>query len=72
MVLVGHSAGAHLVMQVLSNPLFLNECGLDVGVNTIVKGVVGISGVYNVVRLANAHIYGPLAVCLASNLLGCC
>jgi hypothetical protein len=46
-------------MQVLADPQYLAQVGVD---PAIVKGVVGISGVYNVVRLANAPFYGPLTV----------
>ncbi|TMW56418.1 hypothetical protein Poli38472_006428 [Pythium oligandrum] len=61
-VLIGHSAGAHLVMQLLANPDYLRECGVDEPVSRVVRGAVGISGVYNVVRIANASFYGPLVV----------
>ncbi|KAJ0392985.1 hypothetical protein P43SY_007812 [Pythium insidiosum] len=58
-ILVGHSAGAHLVMQLMADPEFLFRHGVD---HSVVSSVVGISGVYNVVRLANAPLYGPLVV----------
>lgn len=61
-VLVGHSAGAHLVMQVLADPRLLRDAGLDRPVEQVVKAAVGISGVYNVVRTANATVYGELVV----------
>ncbi|CAH0475738.1 unnamed protein product [Peronospora belbahrii] len=60
LVLVGYSAGAHLVMQVLADPQYLRAAGMEQPVGTFVKGAVGISGVYNVVRLANAPFYGTL------------
>jgi alpha-beta hydrolase superfamily lysophospholipase len=59
-VLVGHSAGAHLVMQILADPQYLAAAGMDKPVDTFVKGAVGISGVYNIVRLANTSFYGTL------------
>ncbi|KAF1334700.1 Carbohydrate esterase, partial [Globisporangium splendens] len=60
LVLIGHSAGAHLVMQLLADPQFLRRVGADEDVSTFVKGAVGISGVYNIVRMANASFYGSL------------
>ncbi|KAG6609500.1 Carbohydrate esterase [Phytophthora cinnamomi] len=50
LVLVGHSAGAHLVMQILADPQYLKEAGLEQPVDTFVRGAVGISGVYNIVE----------------------
>ncbi|TDH65484.1 hypothetical protein CCR75_003916 [Bremia lactucae] len=58
LVLVGHSAGAHLVMQILADPQYLAAVGLEQPVHTFVKGCVGISGAYNIVRLANTSFYG--------------
>jgi acetyl esterase/lipase len=66
MVLIGHSAGAHLVMQVLADPQFLRGAGLDKPVEAVVKAAVGISGVYNIVRIANTAVYGELVVCTTS------
>ncbi|GMF44599.1 unnamed protein product [Phytophthora fragariaefolia] len=60
LVLVGHSAGAHLIMQILADPQYLKTAGLEQPVDAFVKGAVGISGVYNIVRLANASFYGSL------------
>ncbi|KAF1775578.1 hypothetical protein PC129_g4968 [Phytophthora cactorum] len=60
LVLVGHSAGAHLVMQILADPQYLAATGMEQPVHTFVKGAVGISGVYNIVRLANTSFYGTL------------
>ncbi|OWZ21488.1 Carbohydrate esterase [Phytophthora megakarya] len=60
LVLVGHSAGAHLVLQILADPQYLATAGMDKSVDTFVKGAVGISGVYNIVRLANTSFYGSL------------
>ncbi|CAI5703152.1 unnamed protein product [Peronospora effusa] len=59
LVLVGYSAGAHLVMQLLADPQYLTAAGMKQPVDTFVRGAVGISGVYNIVRLANALFYGP-------------
>jgi len=50
-VLVGHSAGAHLVMQILADPQYLAAAGMDKPVDTFV---------YNIVRLANTSFYGTL------------
>ncbi|KAE8981898.1 hypothetical protein PR003_g15214 [Phytophthora rubi] len=60
LLLVGHSAGAHLVMQILADPQYLKAAGMEQPVDTFVKGAVGISGVYNIVRLANTSFYGTL------------
>ncbi|CAI5726499.1 unnamed protein product [Hyaloperonospora brassicae] len=60
MVLVGHSAGAHLVMLIVADPDYLQAAGLKQPVDAVVKGAVGISGVYNIVRLANAPFFGSL------------
>ncbi|RLN88986.1 hypothetical protein BBJ28_00023026 [Nothophytophthora sp. Chile5] len=62
LVLIGHSAGAHLVMQVLADPQYLRDAGLPKRADTFVKGAVGISGVYNIVRIANTAFYGSLVV----------
>ncbi|KAG2834957.1 hypothetical protein PC111_g5619 [Phytophthora cactorum] len=53
LVLVGHSAGAHLVMQILADPQYLAATGMEQPVHTFVKGAVGISGVYNIWREAS-------------------
>ncbi|KAG7398165.1 hypothetical protein PHYBOEH_011574 [Phytophthora boehmeriae] len=58
LVLVGHSAGAHLVMQLLADPEYLQAAGTKDSIGTFVRGAVGISGVYNIVRLANTSFYG--------------
>ena len=60
-MLVGYSAGAHLVMQLIADPHYLIAAGMDQSVGTFVRAAVGISGVYNIVRLANASFYGALA-----------
>ncbi|KAI9914412.1 hypothetical protein PsorP6_008356 [Peronosclerospora sorghi] len=60
LVLLGHSAGAHLVMQVLADPQYLVAAGMNQSTHTFVKGAVGLSGVYNIVRLANTAFYGPV------------
>ncbi|RLN97009.1 hypothetical protein BBJ28_00016629, partial [Nothophytophthora sp. Chile5] len=62
LVLIGHSAGAHLVMQILADPQYLRDAGLTKRADTFVKGAVGISGVYNIVRIANTAFYGSLVV----------
>ncbi|KAH7474677.1 hypothetical protein PRIC1_013193 [Phytophthora ramorum] len=59
LVLVGHSAGAHLVTQILADPQYLKAAGIEQPIDTFVRGAVGISGVYNIVRLANTS-YGTL------------
>lgn len=61
-MLIGHSAGAHLVMQLLADPQYLRLVGMETDVNAIVKCAVGISGVYNIVRIANTAFYGSLVV----------
>lgn len=50
---VGHSAGAHALFYALT---------MGSEVNKLVRCAIGISGVYNVVRLANASFYGSFAV----------
>lgn len=63
MILIGHSAGAHLMMTVLADPQFLDHVGISTAqTRAMVKGIVGISGVYNIVRVANAPWYGQLVV----------
>lgn len=62
LVLVGHSAGAHLVMLLLADPQYLRAAGVEEDANSFVRGAVGISGVYNIVRLANTPFYGALVV----------
>jgi len=47
-------------MQILADPQYLAAAGMDKPVDTFVKGAVGISGVYNIVRLANTSFYGTL------------
>ncbi|TYZ59286.1 hypothetical protein PybrP1_006562 [[Pythium] brassicae (nom. inval.)] len=59
-VLVGHSAGAHLLLLLLADPQFLRAAGVEDDASAFVRGAVGISGVYNIVRLANAPFYGAL------------
>lgn len=61
--MVGHSAGAHVIMQLLSDPLYLAEAGMtEEQVSKSIKGAVGISGVYNIVRVANTAVFGSLVV----------
>lgn len=55
--IAGHSAGAHLAALVLSDPQYLQlamkERGLDYAmIQTCLQGFIGISGVYNLGRLA--------------------
>lgn len=61
-MLIGHSAGAHLVMQLLADPQYLRAVGMETDVSAFVKGAVGISGVYNIVRIANTAFYGSFVV----------
>lgn len=49
-------------MQVLADPQYLRAAGLDKPVESVVKAAVGISGVYNIVRIANTAVYGELVV----------
>ncbi|OQR80694.1 carbohydrate esterase [Achlya hypogyna] len=53
LIWVGHSAGAHIIMKMLMNPT--KGCPPP-------RGVVGIAGVYNIVRMANASVYGGLVI----------
>ena len=46
----GHSAGGFITASLSLNPSYLNELGLS---TKIIKGCVGISGVYDVSRIAN-------------------
>eukprot|EP01122_Echinamoeba_exundans_P006559 TRINITY_DN1870_c0_g1_i5.p1 TRINITY_DN1870_c0_g1~~TRINITY_DN1870_c0_g1_i5.p1 ORF type:complete len:369 (+),score=27.21 TRINITY_DN1870_c0_g1_i5:126-1232(+) len=61
--LAGHSAGAHLVSLVTLDRRFIREQGVhESKFDECVKGVIGISGVYNLQRLHNFKIIGlPLA-----------
>ncbi|KDO34216.1 hypothetical protein SPRG_19056 [Saprolegnia parasitica CBS 223.65] len=52
---VGHSAGAHTIMKMLLAPK--TKAALPMP-----RAVVGIAGVYNIVRMANASVYGGLVV----------
>ncbi|KAF0776078.1 hypothetical protein AaE_000223 [Aphanomyces astaci] len=55
-VLMGHSAGAHSVMKLaLDDGEAFPNC-------PPLLGVVGISGVYNIVRLSTASIFGSMAL----------
>ncbi|ETW05947.1 hypothetical protein H310_03581 [Aphanomyces invadans] len=55
-VLMGHSAGAHSVIK-----LALDD-GIDFPNCPQLTGVIGISGVYNIVRLSTASIFGSMAL----------
>jgi hypothetical protein len=50
------------MMDLLSNPSYLEEEGILNLAQASIRGIVGISGVYNIVRMANAPIYGSLVV----------
>lgn len=50
-------------MQLLSNPQYLADAGMTKEqVAKSIKGAVGISGVYNIVRVANTAVFGSLVV----------
>lgn len=50
-------------MQLLSNPQYLADAGMaQEQVSKSIKGAVGISGVYNIVRVANTAVFGSLVV----------
>lgn len=51
--LLGYSAGGHLSVLLAYNPRYLNEVGID---QSYVSKVVGISGVYSDVRLAETSL----------------
>ena len=50
---VGHSAGGHLATLISTNRFWLEHEGLDL---SVIKGCVGISGVYSDQRLMETHI----------------
>lgn len=58
--LCGHSAGAHLAMLAAAQPRWLREARCPDPVSSI-RGVVGISGIFNLVRLAQTPL-GPYLV----------
>jgi len=49
--LAGHSAGGHLALLLALNPKHIEDCGLDVDIIKSVKGVITLSGVFNLGRL---------------------
>ena len=53
LILVGHSAGAHIVSLLALDPNYFNEVGIDSGV---LRGWVGLSGPYNFNPLAIRYI----------------
>jgi acetyl esterase/lipase len=56
-VVMGHSAGAHLATLLASNTRFLDEVGLQ---PDVIKGVVSISGVYNDKRMQESRLGNAL------------
>lgn len=58
-VLMGHSAGAHLITLLASQPRWLKDAiGAQHEVDDFIKGLVCVSGVYNISRLASTPL-GP-------------
>ena len=53
LILVGHSAGAHIVSLLALDPNYLNEVGID---RSVLRGWVGLSGPYNFNPLAIRYI----------------
>lgn len=47
----GHSAGAHLVSLLSTNPIYLNRTGLQGNPNNYIQGCISISGVYTDKRM---------------------
>lgn len=47
-------------MQLLADPQYLRDVGLERSATEFVTCAVGISGVYNIVRMANTAFYGAL------------
>ena len=53
LILVGHSAGAHIVSLLALDPNYFNEVGID---RSVLRGWVGLSGPYNFNPLAIRYI----------------
>lgn len=53
LILVGHSAGAHIVSLLALDPNYFNEIGID---RSVLRGWVGLSGPYNFNPLAIRYI----------------
>ncbi|CAK4107112.1 unnamed protein product [Aphanomyces euteiches] len=54
-ILMGHSAGAHAIVKLAMDPISFSNCPK-------LAGVIGISGVYNILRLSQASIFGSLVL----------
>lgn len=54
--LCGHSAGAHLAALAACQPRWLAEAGMEEPLESVVSGVIGLCGVYNLPRLANTPL----------------
>lgn len=59
LVVMGHSAGAHLALYSVAEATVFQEMALQI---SSIKAIVGISGVYNIARMANVPFYGSLVV----------
>jgi len=67
--LAGHSAGGHLVSLVTYDPSYMVARGVDQRkFQQSIKGLIGISGVYNINRLHDVHPLAPYANILAPGL----
>lgn len=52
-IVMGHSAGAHLAALLCTNTTYIEACGLDV---SLIKGCVCMSGVYTDKRMKESHL----------------
>ncbi|KAL0592581.1 hypothetical protein ABG067_000145 [Albugo candida] len=59
LVVMGHSAGAHLALYSVAEATVFQEMALQI---SSIKAIVGISGVYNIARMANVPFYGSLVI----------
>lgn len=58
----GHSAGGHLVALLAANPEWLSKYNLDAGA---IRGVLALSGVYDLTTLRQSNIFGSDPAALA-------
>ena len=56
---MGHSAGAHLALYSVAEATVFREMDLQ---SSSIRALIGISGVYNIARMANVTFYGSLVV----------
>nr|CCA24569.1 carbohydrate esterase putative [Albugo laibachii Nc14] len=59
LVVMGHSAGAHLALYSVAEATVFREMDLQ---SSSIRALIGISGVYNIARMANVTFYGSLVI----------